>query len=532
MLPSYDQMSIKNNKSMYKKLISYSIFACAAFGIPSGGSAQSRPNILIIHTDEQNFRTLGCYRRLLSTEEAFPWGEGAVVETPAIDGLAERGVLFNRCYATSPVSSPSRAAFLTGLYAMRNGVFANDMVLAEVPTFAHILRENGYATGYIGKLHLNGKGRPEWNPKRDFGFTDPTYMYNRGHWKKIVEKDGHPEFRPEESASTADSLTYPTDYFTDRATEYIRAHRDSAFCLVVSYPDPHSANQVRPPYDTMYGAMPFRTPPSAALDTLQMPAWAHGSNYPEDQPEDMGRYFGMVKCIDDQIARLLATLKETGLFERTLIVFTSDHGDMCGQHGLINKGVPMDDASRVPLIVSYPAWLPQGVTVDAVVSVVDFTPSLLSVCGLSPDGSASAFDGSAPACNSSSPAFDGRDLSALWKGEKLPADEQDIIFMRAPTTTLVKSDWDESRIEKRSLWIAAVTPEYKIIYSEYETDRPWLTDLRKDPTEIVNCFDDPAYRETAVRLTEALKAYGERHKDPRTNHPKIAAEMDKVLTSK
>lgn len=500
---------------MNKKLITYSLFTLSTVGSLSNAWSQERPNILIIHTDEQNFRTLGCYRNLLSTAEAFPWGAGVAVETPHIDELARQGITFRRFYTTSPVSSPSRASFLTGRYAMTNGVFTNDMVLAQLPTFAHILRDNGYATGYIGKLHLNGKGRPEWHPSRDFGFTDHQYMYNRGHWKKIVEKNHRPDFRPDESVLTTDSITYPTNYFTNRAIEYIRTHKDSTFCCVVAYPDPHSANQVRPPYDTMYRHLPFCTPESAALDTTGMPAWAHGCNYPEDQPEDMAAYFGMVKCIDDNIGRLLTTLDEEGLRDKTLIVFTSDHGDMCGQHGLINKGVPMDDASRIPLIISYPAGLPSGIVVEPVVSVVDFTPSLLSFCGIS-----------------SSDVFDGRNLANVWNGEKLPDTEKDIIFMRAPTTTMVQSDWDESRTEKRSLWVAAVTPEYKLVYSEYETDRPWLTDLRKDPQEIVNRFDDPAYRAEVIRLTRALQEYGKRYGDPRVSHPKIAAEINEVLTSK
>lgn len=500
---------------MNKKLITYSLATLSAVAGSPNGWSQDRPNILIIHTDEQNFRTLGCYRNLLPTAEAFPWGEGVAVETPHIDALARQGVLFQRFYATSPVSSPSRASFLTGRYAAGNGVFTNDMVLAQIPTFAHILRENGYATGYIGKLHLNGKGRPEWNPARDFGFTDQRYMYNRGHWKKIVDKENRPDFRPGESVLTTDSTTYPTDYFTNRAIEYIRAHKDSTFCCVVAYPDPHSANQVRPPYDTMYRHLPFRTPESATLDTTGMPAWAHGCNYPEDQPEDMAAYFGMVKCIDDNIGRLLATLAEEGLSDKTMIIFTSDHGDMCGQHGLINKGVPMDDSSRIPFIISYPAGLPAGIVVEPVVLVVDFAPSLLSFCGI------------AAPC-----PFDGRDLAQVWKGEKLPDMDKDIIFMRAPTTTMVQSDWDESRTEKRSLWVAAVTPDYKLIYSEYETDWPWLTDLRKDPQEKVNRFDDPAYRAAVIRLTRALQAYGERYDDPRVSHPKIAAEINEVLTSK
>lgn len=154
--------------------------------IVSGSFSQTQqPNIVIIHTDEHNFRTLGCYRECLQNEQAFPWGKEAVVETPHIDRLAHQGVLFTRCYATSPVSSPSRASFMSGLYPQNNGVWTNDMVLSDAAvTFGESLRQNGYATGYIGKLHINGKGRPEWHPKRDFGFSDNRYMYNRGHWKK------------------------------------------------------------------------------------------------------------------------------------------------------------------------------------------------------------------------------------------------------------------------------------------------------------------------------------------------------------
>lgn len=475
-----------------------------------------RPNLLIIHTDEQNFRTLGCYRDCLSEEQAFPWGKGVSVETPNIDRLAREGVLFTRCYATSPVSSPSRASFLTGLYATRNGVYTNDMTLnTSANTFAHILRDNGYVTGYFGKLHLDGKPRPEWHPERDFGFTDNRFMYNRGHWKKIVEVNDRPEFRPEESVKTTNAKTFPTDYLTNQAIEFIQSHKDSPFCCFVAYPDPHGPNQVRSPYDTMYEGLPFQAPSSASMDTTHIPAWGHGSNYPEDQPENMAIYFGMVKCIDDNIGRLLKTLQETDILENTLIVFTSDHGDMCGQHGLTNKGVPLDDSARIPFIIRYPGSLPQGIQVNPVVSVADFAPSLLSFCGIHTGKS-----------------FDGRDLSDLWKGKKLPDIYEDIIFMRAPTTTMLESDWDESRTANRSLWVAAVTPRYKLVYSEYATDQPWLSDLEKDPNELVNRYNDPSYQDTVARLASALQSYGKRYDDPRTQHPKIVAEINKVVTSK
>ena len=214
--------------------------------------AQQKPNILIIHTDEHNFRTLGCYRDFLPAEQAMPWGKDVVVETPNIDFLAQNGVLFSRCYATTPVSSPSRASFLTGLYPQNAGVLTNDMVLHEsAPTFGEVLRENGYKTGYMGKLHLNGKGRPEWNPERDFGFTDNKYMYNRGHWKKIEEKDNQVSFLKNAFIDTADSISFTTDFLTNRAIDFISANKDQSFCCLVSLPDPHGPNLVRKPYDTI-----------------------------------------------------------------------------------------------------------------------------------------------------------------------------------------------------------------------------------------------------------------------------------------
>lgn len=479
--------------------------------LPTVGQ-QVKPNVIIIHTDEQNFRTLGCYREHLSPEQAFPWGKGNNVETPNIDYLAGHGVLFNRCYATTPVSGPSRSSFLSGLYPQHSGVFTNDMTLSEkAVTFAEVLRENGYVTGYVGKLHLDGKARPGWHPDRDFGFTDNRYMYNRGHWKMIVDTPEGPRFRMNAPVESTDSLTFTTDYLTNRTLDFIRQHRDTTFCCMLSLPDPHTANVVRPPYNKMYQHMQIQKPVSAGLDTTGMPAWAHGNHYPADKMEDMAGYFGMIRCIDDNIGRILATLRENGLLERTMIIFTSDHGDMCGQHGLINKGVPYDDAARVAFVVSWPAAMPQGICVDHVMSVADFTPSLLAFLNME-----------------TKQKFDGRELSALWKGEAFPARYQDIVFMRAHTSSMFKSDWDESKTGKRFHWIAAVTPRYKLIYSAYPSDSPCLFDLGQDPGECVNCFNRPEYQEIIRDLTKQLGEYGKQFDDPRLKEPKIVQEMKKV----
>ncbi|MDL2255752.1 sulfatase [Parabacteroides sp. OttesenSCG-928-K15] len=496
---------------MKKQLLSVSVtsllFACTT------GQVEEKPNILIIHTDEHNFRTLGCYRELLSPEQAFMWGKEAVVETPNIDYLARQGILFRNCYATTPVSSPSRSSFLTGLYPQNAGVYTNDMVLyEEVETFGEILLAHGYATGYMGKLHLNGKGRPEWTPERNFGFTDNRYMYNRGHWKKIIETPDGPEFRINDDIKTTDSLNFTTDFLTNRAIEFIQKYKGSAFCCMLSLPDPHGPNQVRAPYDTLYTHLSFNQPQSAYKDTTGLPAWSHGEDLPGDRMENMARYYGMIKCIDDNIGRLLTVLRENGILEKTIIIFTSDHGDLCGEHGLVNKSVPLEASAKVPFIVSYPAKMPAGKVISNMMSVVDFAPTLLSYCGIQ-----------------SGQAYDGRDLSALWAGEPLPQDIKDIVFMRSTTAAMAVSDWDNAPTAKRALWLSAVTQDYKLTFSENETDQPWLTDLRNDPDELVNCFFNPEYAETVKQLAKQLNDYAVKYNDPRINTPHIRQSIDNLF---
>src|SRR5687768_9501070 len=135
-----------------------------------------RPNLLVIMTDEHNFRTLGCYRALMSPEQAFMWGPGVKVDTPNIDWLAKNGAIADRFYATSPVCTPSRAALMSGLYPQNTGAHTNNIPMDDrVVTFAEVLRRRGYTTGYAGKWHLDGDARPGWSPARKFGFDDNRY---------------------------------------------------------------------------------------------------------------------------------------------------------------------------------------------------------------------------------------------------------------------------------------------------------------------------------------------------------------------
>ncbi|MCC8154730.1 MAG: sulfatase-like hydrolase/transferase [Tannerellaceae bacterium] len=499
---------------MKPSITGYSICTLLLAGQVSSFS-QDKPNILIIHTDEHNFRTLGCYRQFLPEEQAYPWGKGNQVETPHIDYLAQRGMLFRNCYATTPVSSPSRASFLTGLYPQNAGMYINDMELRkEAFTFADILRSNGYSTGYMGKLHVNGKDRPGWNPERDFGFTDNRYMYNRGHWKIITEGPEGTQFEREAAIQTADSTNFTTDFLINKTIDFVRHHIYAPFCCMVSLPDPHGPNQVRTPYDTLYSNRVFEQPITAFKDTTGLPAWSHGDNLPEDRMENMAAYFGMIKCIDDNIGKIISVLQETNLLEKTVIIFTSDHGDMCGEHGLINKGVPLEASAKIPFIISYPAGISPNSHTNQVMSVVDFTPSLLSFCGIQ-----------------TTQPFDGRDMSSVWKGEQPTDNYKDIIFMRS-TTPLIESDWDESATARRNLWLSVVTPTYKLTYSENKEDVPWLTDLSKDPDELVNCYFNPEYSKIVKELANELVKYGKSYNDTRIYHPHIRKELERVTGNK
>ncbi len=131
----------------------------------------AKPNLVVIHTDEHNLRTIGAYRETMSDQQALMWGEKNIVETPNIDRLAKEGAISTNWYTTSPVCTPSRASMISGLYPVATGSPVNDMPLNDdLVTFAQILKDNGYATAYVGKWHLDGDAKPGFAPKRNFGF--------------------------------------------------------------------------------------------------------------------------------------------------------------------------------------------------------------------------------------------------------------------------------------------------------------------------------------------------------------------------
>ena len=471
-------------------------WVCAA-GIATIGSASLagksvQPNLLIIHTDEHNFRTLGCYREQLSEDQAFVWGTGVKVDTPNIDSIAHEGALCTSFYATSPVCTPSRASFVSGLYPVATGSPVNDMPMHDnIVTFAEILKRNGYSTSYVGKWHLDGDAKPGFAPKRHFGWDDNRYMINRGHWKLLQDTASGPaligsynekseNYKYDISEATPESFT--TDFLADHAIGIIERDKAKPFCLMVSIPDPHGPNTVRAPYDTMYTNLVFKNPRSMDVDEGAMPKWVNlkGKNAVRELNQaQMARYFGMVKCIDDNVGKILEYLKSQGLEKNTIVVFTSDHGDLMGEHKKDNKGLPYETSACIPFIIRYPGKILPGKVIDTACTTADFAPTILGMMG-----AAGPF-----------PAYHGKDASADFLGPEKEVRSERIVYIT----------------NAGNRWVAAVNHRYKLVLSP--DDDPWLFDLEKDPDEITNFYDNPEYKEVAEKfqaeLIEQMKRYNE-----------------------
>ncbi len=452
----------------------------------------SKPNLLIIHTDEHNFRTLGCYRDLMTDDQAFIWGPGVKVDTPHIDSLARDGAICDSYYSSSPVCSPSRASFVSGLYPIATDVYKNDIPLKEgLTTFAEVLKNQGYATSYLGKWHLGGGAKPGFAPEHKFGFEDNRYMWNRGHWKKLgLREDGTPYVaatnnigEPASRVDGADEKSFTTDWLADRTLEVIERDQNKPFCIMVSIPDPHGPNMVRAPYDTMYKDMVFQNPRTMDFPVEKMPKWHRiGDNntaYELNQGQ-MQRYFGMVKCIDDNVGRILTDLEDRGLDQNTIVIFTADHGDLMGEHRRHNKGMPYEGSAKIPFVIRWSEKIAAGKVVNTAYTTVDFGPTILGIMGI----------------EDQIPNAHGLNDSAAFLSSEKVVDDDRIVYMTSAASNTV----------------TAISQRYKLVLSQ--VDDPWLYDLHKDPDELVNLYTDPEYKEIAENFKTELIAQMKRYNEP------------------
>lgn len=455
-------------------------------------TSQSKPNLIIIHTDEHNFRTLSCYQKLMSEDQAFVWGKGNNSKTPHIDKIASEGAIATSYYNSSPVCTPSRASLVTGLYPQATGAPKNGLHIREdIPTFATILRDQGYATSYVGKWHLAGHDKYTFGIKYKAGFEDNRFMMRGGHAPYFHIKDGKIINGIGDKAAAKlpkDEIVHVTDFFTDKTLEILERDKSKPFAIMLSIPDPHTPDYAKPPYNTMYKNLEIQAPKTMAPEYVaKKPSWAKdkgkneavGKSSFENQKNALKQYFGMVSHIDDSVGRILSFLDENNLTENTIIVFTSDHGDLFFEHNRRNKGLPYEASSKIPFLIRYPNKIPAGKVIQTAYTNVDFTPTILGLMDVETDAE-----------------FHGLDTSEDFTNNQKEINSDRITYFAK------SGGW----------WVSAVNDRYKLVIDKKE--KPYLFDLEKDPDELVNFYYDNDYKAIAKMMQDELFRQLEKYDEP------------------
>jgi choline-sulfatase len=435
----------------------------------------ARPNIVMIVTDDQAAWALGA-------------SGNTDARTPVMDRLAAEGVRFVNAFTPTPVCSPSRATLLTGRYGTEVGITdwispaeadAGVGLPPETITWAEVLRDAGYRTGLVGKWHLGS--RPEFHPTRHgyewfLGFLGggTTPMRPR------LEVDGVDR---EMEGATPDVLT-------DAALAFIERHQREPFALSVHYRAPHTPYGPVPPQDMApFADAPIAIPDAPGIDQAQVRRWTR-------------EYYASIHSVDRNVGRLLETLSRLGLDERTVVVFTSDHGYNIGHHGLHSKGNGIwiaggvngpnlpnmyEESIRLPLIVRGAGVQNAGRIVRAEVTFEDLYPTVLALAGAELPAGAPRH---------------GRDLTP-WLRDDPVADWRDAVF----------GQYDMHHYTIAHLRMIR-TARWKLVRAYGTTTRDQLFDLESDPGERTNLYNTPAHRATRAALEARLRAWMREVDDP------------------
>ena len=446
--------------------------------------AVKAPNILWICTDQQRYDTIGALGN--------PY-----VSTPNIDRLVAEGVAFTHAYCQSPICTPSRASFLTGMYpsathAIRNG---NDYFPSAYPLVTRTLADIGYDCGLIGKLHLASAYR-RVEPRADDGYRYWQYSHaprddwEQGHdYADWVRTKGYILGELNRNPEGVPAALHQTTWCAEKTIEFIREAREGPWLASVNIYDPHPPFNPPQTHREQYdpAAMPpplFRESDIAQQTRLQAVDFQSKVRHPDaldirnpilpraaervgatDAKTLKAAYYAMIQLIDEQLGRILETLEQTGQREDTVIIFTSDHGETLGDHGLIQKGCRFyEGLVRVPLIFSWPGRFAKGLRSDALVELVDKTPTLLELAGLTPPE-----------------GMHGRSLLPILTGEADLDSHRD--FVRCEY-------YDAVDLRDHSFATMYRDERYKLaVYHGHEEGE--LYDLQDDPDEFSNLWWDP-----------------------------------------
>lgn len=419
----------------------------------------SRTNIVYIFSDQHR----NC---------SWCGGRTAQIQTPNLNRLVSQGVVFTNCISNYPLCSPYRATLLTGQFPQSHTIKANitkdkEPLPTSEPSIARVLKNVGYKTGYVGKWHLYpGAGSGILVPPGDHrhGFDDywrACHNYRHRYDTRTYDDEGAEIVLPD----------YAPKCQMDMVMGFIEEHASEPFCIFLSWHPPHP---------------PFTEAPSIFEDLYPIDQINVRPNVPQDQIdlallENHRGYYAHISALDEEIGRLMAKLDELGIADNTILVYSSDHGEMLGSMGYMEKGKPWGESINVPFVIRWPAGIPANRRLDTLFSTVDIAPTLLSLAGVPVPG-----------------RMQGLDLSHVLMGVAGSEPDSALIMLinpdRLPNDKNV-GDW-------RGVHTLRYTYAKRI---EEAGVAPWiLYDNLRDPYQMTNLINDPSYADIQSKLEYML----------------------------
>jgi len=438
--------------------------------------------IVLIMTDSQRWDMVNCYR-------------DTGLKTPYIDKLASEGVKFTSAYTTSPVCGPARSAIFSGLFPHSNGVVTNSVpYYGNVKSVGQRLQDNGFHTAYIGKWHLDGGDY--FGMGRCPDGWDAAYWYDmRNYLEELTDDERLLSRQISVSHNIPETFTFG-HRCSNRAIDFLQNHSDEDFLLVISYDEPHGPFVCPEPYASMYQDYTF--PKSQNVyDTLQdkpihQHVWAGDAvNYDRDEITHNGlfyqAYFGCNSFVDAEIGRMMDAIDTYA--PDTLVIYTSDHGDMLSSHSMGGKGpCAYDEITKVPFIIRKPGFISSGINYDQPVSHIDITPTILAYANI-------------PIPK----LLEGKSLLPTCQDTATPVN--DVIFME-----FGRYEIDHDGFGGFQPMRTAFDGQWKLTVNLLSSDE--LYDLKNDPDELHNLINDPAVAQTRNDLHDKLLQWINDTRDP------------------
>ncbi|MFK8111184.1 MAG: PVC-type heme-binding CxxCH protein [Rubripirellula sp.] len=461
----------------------YRDFLCLAFamGLLIPVSAQDRPNVVLILTDNHGAWTLGCYGN-------------PDIRTPNIDRLAEEGTLFTRAFASNPVCSPTRATLLTGLVPSQHGVHSflsggglqtgpqARCTLDEFTSLPEILRDEGYACGLVGKWHLGANLSPQ-EGLDDYWITMPHGGTSTFYDANVIE-NGKIRKEPQ----------YLTDFWTDHAVQFINEQskvKEKPFFLFLAYNGPYALSRLllRPGQNRHAEFYADKELPSFPRVTPH--PWQLNNRDFINNPISIQRVATEVSGVDDGVGEVMRALKAQGLDDNTIVVFVADQGWVGGHGGFFGMGdhtrplTARDGMMQIPLIWRHPGKISSGLRSDQMIANYDVLPTMLGHLGLNDKMPAS-------------PISPGADMSPLLAGKPLPK--------QSTNDDTIHYEFENLRCIR--------TTSHKYVH-RHPNGPHELYDLKSDPNEFLNLANAPEHDELRSDLKSRLDAFYAEHSLPK-----------------